>query len=491
MEPKLNLAKILGGSCIFGYRGMLLESKAGLVAQLTEDFTPIPIDGIDEQSDQRTKGFGYKITVVAAGRWENQDRMLPYLDMPTGRFIVPVLPISTISTGDDELTIVKHGLFPGDRVMFECRDDDGILPAIVSAGTHYYVSVVDDDTLQVHATKADALAATSPLNFADDGTGIIMLIGQFPLEIWGEDGEKLTFGSVAITKQPDIDLSSSKTVWGSMEFEAYLQHRKKFSDSDAVYAVGAEAFPGWNDTDAEDILTQSPWVAWAEQLVVETGDIDLTDNEIDYTAHGLSTGDIVYVGTTGTLPATAPALDPETKYYVRAVSANAISLHTTSAGATADTGQLDFSNAGTGRHWLTINNPSYSLMDTKMGIKVAFPVSFEDRPRDRFGVVNRQLKSSRAEATFVPYELSAQKVLGAVQAQGSGVAIGRSASAASKPLNIFAAGQFIRILGAKPSSAAANWKQTDDRAGEVKFINTRRVVSGVLQAVAIVGDEIP
>ena len=43
-------------------------------------------------------------------------------------------------------------------------------------------------------------------------------------------------------------------------------------------------------------------------------------------------------------------LATDTDYYVRDIGANSIQLHTTRAGAVADTGQVTFSDGGTGTH---------------------------------------------------------------------------------------------------------------------------------------------
>jgi hypothetical protein len=75
-----------------------------------------------------------------------------------------------------------------------------------------------------------------------------------------------------------------------------------------------------------------------------------TDDRLDATAHGLTTGQPVQVSSTTTLPA---GLSASTIYYVAWVSANEITLHTTNAAAVAGTGAVDITDDGTGTH--TIN----------------------------------------------------------------------------------------------------------------------------------------
>jgi hypothetical protein len=77
--------------------------------------------------------------------------------------------------------------------------------------------------------------------------------------------------------------------------------------------------------------------------------VDLTDNELDLTAHGLETGDgPIRFTTSGTLPT---GLATATDYYVIAVNANSISLATSLANAYAGT-EIDLTGAGSGTHTL-------------------------------------------------------------------------------------------------------------------------------------------
>lgn len=68
-------------------------------------------------------------------------------------------------------------------------------------------------------------------------------------------------------------------------------------------------------------------------------------------AHGLTTGQPVRVSSTTTLPA---GLSANTTYWVHWLSSSTFTLHTTNAGAVADTGKVDVTDTGTGTHSLQI-----------------------------------------------------------------------------------------------------------------------------------------
>lgn len=482
----MDLAKLTGGSGIIRYRGLELESKDGISVTAELDTMEVAIDGISEKADERVSAHKFTIKVTPTGKWVNPDRLFPYLAMPSGRYVLPVLP-ATINTGTDVLTAAKHGFYAGDRVMMGTRPG-GSLPVAVNDSTFYFVRPATDDTFTLHTTRANALADTGKIDFATAGASVVV-IGQFDLEILGEDGERITFHAAAISGQPDLNLSRAETPFGEVEFTAYVRHGKRTSDADAIYSQDAPGWMGWTAS-AADIPTQSPWVAWAQQLKV--AGVDTLDNELDFPeAHGLTTGDAVFIGSTGTLPAATPALDPERKYFVRSVDTDSVKLYLTSGDATADENAIDLTSAGTGTAFLTLDNPPYTLMDTEAGVVISSDVSLEDRETDRDGVVNAKFGACDLEAKFVALSLGAQNVLGLLKLQGAGAAMGRSLSAGARPLNIFSAGIFVRVNGAAPKAGELAWNMKDDRARELTFVSTRVVAGGALLPVGSVGTEIP
>jgi len=67
--------------------------------------------------------------------------------------------------------------------------------------------------------------------------------------------------------------------------------------------------------------------------------------------HALTTGQPVRLTTTDTLPA---GLSANTTYWVHYISADTFTLHTTNAGAVADSGKVDITDTGTGTHTVQI-----------------------------------------------------------------------------------------------------------------------------------------
>jgi hypothetical protein len=92
-------------------------------------------------------------------------------------------------------------------------------------------------------------------------------------------------------------------------------------------------------------------------------DVDATDDELDITGHNYETGDYVDYSKQG--GSDSMGLTDGNDYWVRRVSADAISLHTTRQGAFGDTDQVDLSQSGgTETHRLT------KLTDTRPDMEV-------------------------------------------------------------------------------------------------------------------------
>lgn len=77
---------------------------------------------------------------------------------------------------------------------------------------------------------------------------------------------------------------------------------------------------------------------------------DLANDVITAVGHGMSTGQAVTVTTTTTLPT---GLSASATYYARALTVDTLSLHYTTAGASAASDRVDISSTGTGTHTLS------------------------------------------------------------------------------------------------------------------------------------------
>jgi hypothetical protein len=88
------------------------------------------------------------------------------------------------------------------------------------------------------------------------------------------------------------------------------------------------------------------WPAYGVTDVAFTVDTG-TDIATAGAAHGMITGQSVQFSSTTTLPS---PLAESTTYFVNAINATTFTVHTTNAAAVAGTGDIDFTDTGTGTH---------------------------------------------------------------------------------------------------------------------------------------------
>lgn len=171
-----------------------------------------------------------------------------------------------------------------------------------------------------------------------------------------------------------VSLSASVDATGIADGYVYT------ADGDATPAWEAPAVGGLLTPDGGTAITRSTsfdpfdygasylnddqfvtWTTSTQTFTVDTG----TDIVTFGGAHGLTDGDGICVTTTTTLPAlSSGTFTTETRYYADVLSSTTVSLHTTRAAATAGTGDLNFTDTGSGTHTgrlkttVTFNNSS-------------------------------------------------------------------------------------------------------------------------------------
>jgi hypothetical protein len=88
-----------------------------------------------------------------------------------------VLTITAVDNATDEITIVGHGQVTGDGPAAIRNTLGGDLPTGLALVTDYWIIRVDDDTIKLASSSANALANT-PINLTTDGdAGLVLEIG--------------------------------------------------------------------------------------------------------------------------------------------------------------------------------------------------------------------------------------------------------------------------------------------------------------------------
>ncbi len=262
-----NIARIIGGPALVMYRGATFYTKGDIA--VVEEIVPFNVatSRFGEETDKRLDQRQVTVRFTPAGEWENLGVLYPYRTALIGSLITPQrIAVEAINTTSDQLTATAHGLADGDLVLVE-MSIGGAFPTL-SAGalsdtTKYYVAKVDDDKLTLHPTYADAIAdpPTNALNFTAQPTGTMYVDRDHPLTIWAFDGEKHVFHNAAVVGQPDIIGSAVATLFGEVQFEAFVRNGFDPTDENSIETV---SFAALTDTsfDPDAILTVPFTAAW-------------------------------------------------------------------------------------------------------------------------------------------------------------------------------------------------------------------------------------
>jgi hypothetical protein len=215
-------------------------------------------------------------------------------------------PRTSLDLEANAIYLESHGFITGTRVTYDqgpAATDIGGL----EDGEDYFVIGVNKDYFRL-ATTAENASAGIPLVLTNFGTGVLhsVVSAQINGNITGGGNVSVDSGSVLVNGV-------------GTQFSKILKVGDRF-----------RLFPP-NTTKA---------ITFADT------DIDTTTNIITKNAHGFVTGETVVFETNGGV-APAPLINGY-YYFVRAVTINTITLHSSSADATNNVGIIDITSAGTG-----------------------------------------------------------------------------------------------------------------------------------------------
>ena len=276
---------------------------AGTAVNITD--TPAGVGRHTLQSLSKTPDGIYNITSLNPGD--------PTAFTVEAQGSVPVItktfnPRTSIDIPQNAFFIPSHGFLTGTKVNYS----KGPAATVVSGLTDlndYYVVAINKDYIRLAASAEDAAAGTV-VTVTSFGTGVAhtFITDQINGNVTGAGNVTIASGSVLVTGS-------------GTQFTKILKVGDRF-----------RLFPP-NITKTHGVVQFA------------AADINTTTDQIAK-AHTLPTGQAVVFSAGG---GTAPTgLVEGTTYFARAVSSTAISLHTSLAGAQADTGRVDITAAGTG-----------------------------------------------------------------------------------------------------------------------------------------------
>lgn len=252
-----NLATLISGPCLVQYRGATFRSKGDVKLELSLETFDVSTD-LYGLVDKRVSGQPLKVTFTPEGRWADLTVLYPYASARLGSYVTPQHTITAVDTTANTLAIADTTLPAGTPVSL---GSTLTMPTGLTAATLYYLGANSSGVRTIHATSAAAIAGTSPIDLTGEGTGTIAAVEQWPLVIHGNDGQRITIHNAAVTKMPALNLKSTETLFGEVEFEGFVKNGVAWSTAASLYTIDTAA---WSDSgfDATDILTQPYTLTW-------------------------------------------------------------------------------------------------------------------------------------------------------------------------------------------------------------------------------------
>ena len=229
-------------------------------------------------------------------------------------------PRSAIDIPQNAFILPSHGFLTGTKVNYSKGPAATVISGLTDLND-YYVVAINKDYLRL-ASSAENAATGTVITVADFGTGVAhsFTTAQINGNVTGAGNVTIASGSVLVTGT-------------GTQFTKIL----KVGDRFRLFPPNTTKTHGVVQFAAADVNTSTDQIA---------------------KSHTLPTGQAVVFSAGG---GTAPTgLVEGTTYFVRAVSSTAITLHTSLAGALADTGKIDITAAGTGTAF-TLNANTINL----------------------------------------------------------------------------------------------------------------------------------
>ena len=263
--PGQSGATIIGGPCLITYRGATLRSKGNVRMSVALDLFPVDTSLLG-QVDVRVREQPRVLSFEPDGEWSNLGILWPYGNYPIGTFITPQLVFGAIAANQVNIGSTAT-LISGDAAVVQVQGSGTITNGLV-AGTLYYVHVQSATNISLHTTYANAVAGVNPVGISA-GTGNTMAMVNNPLTIQSQDnnGQLWTFFNAAISRMPDIFLSSVRTAVGPIEFNSYLADGQDWSGASSVYSLVSNPWPGDPTFNPQNILTGEVSSQWGRGSV--------------------------------------------------------------------------------------------------------------------------------------------------------------------------------------------------------------------------------
>jgi hypothetical protein len=324
----------------------------------------------------------------------------------------------------DEIHNVDHGYNTGDAVLYSL--EGGTVLSGLTDATEYFVRAVSADSMSLHDTRLNAYNDASVLALTPAGAGEQHSLRRQPdtrpnLDVIGATGSFTASGCVFQTMRR-LSLTGSSVLDGCtlvnctklepsgglvtdcIVVAPLLAEGESFIVTDDLSLVAGGTFTAGDNGHALEIIVTGSFqfsgntfndYNITEQTFDTTDDIDDGADEIDLTGHPYTTGDAIYYIAGGLQ---SIGLTDSTRYYIRSVTANAISLHVTKEDAESNSNKIALTAGGAETHALYSANAA--LFNNSGGSVTASVVGGGTAPTVRNSSGSATLVIAQTEVTL-------------------------------------------------------------------------------------------
>lgn len=287
-----------------------------------------------------------------------------------------------VDGANEELDITAHGFLTGDAVLYS--DEGGTAVTGLTDATEYFVEVITADSISLHTSRQNAYTSATPIGLTAAGTSQQHSLRRQPdtrpdLDVTGTSGSAtllgcvlqamreltstsaLTYDTCTIVGCTKIDLTDTDLTDCNIseqvttEGEALVVTNTLENITGCTFEqgdYGGHAIEVDDNTDVSQELLNVTLTGYGatHKEFNALNDVDDANDEVDITGHGFTTGDPFYYSDEGGTAITG--LTDQTRYYLRAVTVDAISFHRTKYDAVNNSGKIAISAGSDEEHAL-------------------------------------------------------------------------------------------------------------------------------------------
>lgn len=251
---------------------------------------------------------------------------------------------SDVNANSSMITITGHDFVNGDPVMYVSPYEDTAIGGL-SSYSLYYAVVIDDNTVALSSTAIDEYNTATLVQFTSSGTSAF---GPHALFL-ANPVSSITVNDVITTSNNLRNVAEDDPVFvfSSGTGLSSITSSKSTNNHTITNYVRFYA------NQADKVEARETWNNGSSSIDVVTNIITVASTS------GFTTGDAVtYYSNSGTIPT---GLTNGQTYYIRVRSSTTLTLHTSAAGASADTNQVDITSTGTGSSTIIRQNRTLRL----------------------------------------------------------------------------------------------------------------------------------